>query len=185
MSWRIFSTAVAATAGILLGGLALGCRHVAERKTEGRSTFEFVQPAPPPGMKIAGELAVGDRSQRYVPAKPIGRLAPPVYPAAALGRVTEPTIVGVRITVGVDGRVSDVASSFTHFSTSGFFATEFRAAVDAAVATWTFEPAEILQLETAGDPNGDFQRVKSREKVEAFAEVIFTFRASGKVETGR
>jgi hypothetical protein len=185
MSNPIVSSVVSAlVAGIFFGGGTVSCRHARVTEIEGRSAFKFVQPPPPPGSKTPGELAVGDLSQRYVPAKPLGRLVPPVYPAPALGRMTGPAVVGVRITVDVNGRVSDVATSFAHYSTPGPFASEFRAAVETALAGWRFEPAEILHLETASDPIGDFQRVKSREKVEAFAEVVFTFTATGKVDVG-
>lgn len=173
-----------AAIGLCGFGSGAGCRHVGRVEIEGRSAFRFIQPAPPPGVKASVQLAVADASQRYIPARAKGELTRPIYPAAARGKVQGPVTVGVRITVDVDGRVSEVATSLAVFSTPGPWAEEFRVAVEEALAAWRFEPAELLQLETVSDPQGDFQRVKVRERVEAFAEVVFTFTATGKVEAG-
>lgn len=170
----------------VLGVSGFGCAQRAQSVAfgEGRSAFRFVQPPPPPGMGVSGEVAPGDPLQRYVAARPIGELASPVFPAAALGKLRAPMVVGVRITVGVDGRVTEVEPSIRIFSTPSPLSEDFFAAVRETVETWRFTPAELLQLETVDDPEGKFQRVKVRERVEAFAEVVFTFTADNAVEAG-
>jgi hypothetical protein len=111
-------------------------------------------------------------------------LTTPVYPAAALKAGAGEVIVGVRITVDTDGRVSDVGASPAALSTPSPFAAEFRAAVDSAVEQWRFRPGEVRHLETVHGPDGDYQRMASREKVAWAFDVEFTFNAAGVVLAG-
>jgi hypothetical protein len=93
-------------------------------------------------------------------------------------------MVGVQLTVGVDGRVSDVASSITTLSSPGSFAGEFRAAVESAVRQWRFVPAEIRHLELVKHPQGDYLSLVRREPIEWKLDVQFRFSASGEVAAG-
>jgi hypothetical protein len=91
--------------------------------------------------------------------------------------------VGVRIVVDATGRVADVRPSLAVIAVPSLLASEFQAAVEKAVTQWRFQPGEIRQLELVKDPDGDFQRVARREKIEWAFDVEFTFNATGDVLT--
>ena len=170
----------------LIGGLEAACRHVASSRTpEGTSSIKFVQPPSPPPAKNKGTATRMESPEEAVNAEPILPLATPVCPPAALAAHAGTAIVGVRITVGTDGRVSDVGTSLASLSTPTPFAAAFRDAVEVAVAQWRFKPGEVLHLETVHDPGGDYRRVASREKVGWTFDVEFTFTATGDVVAGR
>ena len=109
----------------------------------------------------------------------------PVYPARALKGRRMPVTVGVRIVVGVDGRVTGVTPSLLVFSTPGPFAGEFFEAVEAAVRHWRFTPARVEHVETVTEQGFSYQRVTRSEGQEAEFDLAFTFTPSGKVEAGR
>jgi hypothetical protein len=168
---------------ILLG--VPGCRHIPEPSPEtGRSSFRFIEPngevQPPPPRDAAEDVQqVG------------GVLLPPqvlpLYPSRALAHHMDRSMVGVRITITAAGRVSDVASSPVLFSTPGPYGDAFRAAVEAAVTQWRFDPVIRLHLEHVSDADSanhqGYWRLARREIVEAQADVLFTF-DSGKVFSG-
>ena len=83
----------------------------------------------------------------YVDAKPVEPLAMPVYPPRALAAHAGDVTVKVDVTVSKEGRVSEMAPDILDFSTISRFHDDFRAAVEAAVSTWRFEPAQIDRLE--------------------------------------
>jgi outer membrane biosynthesis protein TonB len=148
-------------------------------RVEGTSSIKFVQPPPPSPAKDRGVAVRAERNQEVYSADPILPLATPVYPVAALKAGAGEVIVGVRITVDADGRVSDVGTSLAALSTPSPFAAEFRAAVEVAVAQWRFRPGEVRHLETVHGPDGDYQRMTSRENVAGTFDVEFTFNATG------
>ena len=111
-------------------------------------------------------------------------LATPVYPKAVIGHADK-AIVGVRITVGTDGRVSDVGPSLLCISLPSPFSADFQKAVEAAVAQWRFHPGEVRHVKLVTEPDGtNYPRVVSSEKVEWRFDVSFTFTSSGNVLSG-
>ncbi|HVS54319.1 MAG TPA: hypothetical protein VHD62_18330 [Opitutaceae bacterium] len=174
------------TAGGAIVALCGGCRHVAVAPVpiEGRSSFKFIEPAAPEPEKRGASEGPRQPVNALVPPEPIEPLATPVYPSIARGATSLIMMVGVRITVGPDGRVADIAPSFVAMSTPGPFAAEFRQAVDAAVRQWRFLPAEIRHLEPAKTREGQpIWNVTRTEKTEAPLDVMFTFSPSGEVGT--
>ncbi|MCX6954228.1 MAG: hypothetical protein NTV51_18920 [Verrucomicrobia bacterium] len=176
-------------AGALLAGAALaGCRHAvapgAAVPAEGRSSFEFVTPPPAPEAKEAKIAAVEPLAKdEWVPPRALETLARPVYPADALAAKEGPVTVGVRIVVGVEGRVTEVGQSLLTFSTPTRFDAEFRAAVEAAVAQWKFRPAEVRHFTTVTNKEGTYRSMTGSEKTEWALHVAFAFNATGGVET--
>jgi hypothetical protein len=175
-------------AALPLGAMAgPGCKHASPgAEGEGKSSYAFIYKPAPPGPTV-GTPSLGAPQARdvVVQAEPILPLAKPVYPKAALTARDGASLVGVRISVDSDGRVSDVRPSLVCLSTPGPFAGEFQAAVEAALALWRFEPGEVQHLEPANAPDGSqYMRVKDREKVEWTFDVSFTFTAAGDVLSG-
>ncbi len=165
-----------------------GCRHApAVSPATGASSFAFVErPAgPPPARAVTAEPVEQKPIEEYREARPVYPLANPVYPPRALKARAGRATVGVRITVDVTGRVSDVAPSMLVFSTPGPFAEDFRAAVETAVLQWRFRPAEIEKLEFVKTPTVSYNRITSTQKVETQLDVAFNFTATGGVETGK
>ena len=160
------------------------CRHAPARRTEGESSFRFVEPpaAPPPKAKISAGEAMP--AVQTINAQPILPLTMPVYPPTALTARAGAVTIGVHLTVDAEGRVSDVRPSLMTLTMPSPFAAEFQAAAETAVAQWRFRPAEIRHLELVKDQGGDFQRVTGREKIEWTFDVEFAFRLSGDVQAG-
>jgi hypothetical protein len=167
-------------------GLA-ACHHARAPAPAGTSSFTFIdgQPDEPPRLlRGSGSEQPRVPVDALVPAEPVLPLARPVFPPAARGKTALPMMVGVRLTVGTDGRVADVVPSFVAVSTPGPFAAEFRAAVEAAVAEWRFLPAEIRHLVPGRTPQGkDYWNVARTDKTEDAIDVVFTFSPSGEVGT--
>ncbi|HEX2853869.1 MAG TPA: hypothetical protein VHO24_11570 [Opitutaceae bacterium] len=119
-------------------------------------------------------------------AEPILPLVMPVYPASALRVRHTGAVVAVHVVVGSTGSVREVSPSMIGFSSAGPFEKEFRAAVEAAVWRWRFQPAEAQQTEPVALPDGRILRkVIRREPVEATFDVAFTFTSSGDVLPAR
>ncbi len=178
-------------AGLAAAGFALvACRHAPTATTEpsGQSSFTFIEASASAGSTGQGEIATGPRQpvDVLVAAEPILPLATPVFPAAALGRLRVPALIGVRITVDERGWVTDVAPSLKALTMSGPFVAEFQAAVKEAVAHWQFRPAEKRHLVPGrgGPMQEDYWVVTRAEKTEALFDVAFTFTTSGGVLSG-
>jgi hypothetical protein len=153
----------------------------------GTSAFAFVErPAgPPPARTVTTEPVEQKPLEEYREARPVYPLANPLYPPRALKARAGRATVGVRITVDVTRRVTDVAPSMLVFSTPGPFAGEFREAVEAAVRQWRFRPAEIEKLEFVQAPTVSYNRIIGTQKVETQLDAAFTLTAAGGVEMGR
>lgn len=165
-----------------------GCRHAPQplATVEGRSAFRFVEA---PDTSTAGTTAAMAEGPRQpvdvlVTAEPIDPLAIPVFPATALGKLSVPALVGVRITIDARGRVSDVGSSLRALSTPGPFADAFREAVEVALAQWRFTPAEKRHMVPGrgGPLQEDYWVITSAEKTETALDVAFTFTTTGDVQ---
>jgi hypothetical protein len=167
--------------------LALGgCAHdVTSARPAGNSSFTFVDAPAPGGRRSEVSLATEKEPLTvFVEARLVDPVAKAVYPREALSARADTALVGVRITIDVDGRVTDVGESFVSFSTPGPFAREFRAAVEAAVAQWKFTPAKRRHLEPVRlDEGGFFWRNAGEEKIESELNVAFTFGAGGEIST--
>lgn len=121
----------------------------------------------------------------YRDAQAIHPLVMPVYPVKALAARAGAAQVGVRVTVGVDGRVGNIRPSMLAVTiTPPEFADKFREAVEAAVQQWKFKPARVHYLERVTEGEFTYERVTRTEVIEAEFDLAFTFTPSGKVEAG-
>ncbi len=117
--------------------------------------------------------------------QPVGPLAVPLYPRTVPTGSPILIIVGMRITVDKQGRVSDARPSPFAFSTPTPYAEEFHAAVLAATSLWRFEPARIQRAESGRNEQGQGVLMLSpMETTEWVFDVSFTFTGNGKVVTG-
>jgi TonB family protein len=121
--------------------------------------------------------ALADRQEFVVP-RPVGTLAKPEYPAAALAAGAEGT-VGVRITIDPAGRVIRVVDSPVVASTAGAFAAAFRAETERAATGWTFTGGHVDLLEDGKDLDDDgkpdYTRVVQSIPVAVTYDVRFDF----------
>lgn len=175
--------AVAAAASLALAA----CRHAPSPSAvaSGQSAFTFIEAPSPTESARQGEMTSGPRQpvDVLVAAEPILPLATPVFPAAALGRLRVPALIGVQITVDERGWVSGVTPSLKVVTMPGPFVAEFQAAVEAAVAEWQFRPAEKRHLVPGrgGPMKDDYWVVTRAEKTQATFDVAFTFTGTGDV----
>lgn len=175
-------------AGLAAAGFALSaCRHspTPTIPPSGQSAFTFIEAPASTAPAGPAEMATGPRQpvDVLVTAEPVLPLVKPVFPAAALGRLRVPALIGVRITVDERGWVTDVAPSLKALTMPGPFVAEFQAAVKEAVAQWRFTPAEKRHLVPGrgGPMKDDYWVVTRAEKTSAVFDVAFTFSGSGDV----
>lgn len=164
--------------------LVMGCRHHVAPERTGASSFTVVEPPPPPVTAATTQSAELTNYRRYREAEPIGTLTLPVYPKAALAEKFGAATVGVKVTVDVQGRVTDVRPSMLVFSTPGRYADEFFAAVEAALRTWRFVPAAAVDWGPVVENGVTVERALRSEPVEAEFDLAFKFTASGGVMAG-
>lgn len=166
-----------------------GCKHrppavavsPSSQTPLGEASFAIVPDPDAPRREL-------EKNQFYQRPIAKGKLAMPVYPKNALEQRFGAATVAVRIIIGVDGKITDISDSPITLSTSGPFEADFRNAVEEAIRTWTFESAELQQLEDGKDLNGDgkpdFQKVVSVQKIPVYLDLRFDFnivRGSGQV----
>jgi hypothetical protein len=160
----------------------VGCRHAP--LAVGSSAFHFVEPqTPKPAARDPVYTLPDDTPQTFVePAKPIEPLVSPTFPARALGSTAGPILVGVKLSVDSSGSVTEVQQSWKTFTSPSRYESDFRAAVEAAVRQWRFEPAQIQviqRVQRAG--RRDQYVVRHSDPTEWTFEVVFTFNDSGTV----
>lgn len=113
------------------------------------------------------------------PPHPVTELEAPRYPAGALAAVAGTAIVGIRLVVGVDGTVTSMTRSPVVPSTVGPFEGEFRAAAEAAVGGWMFQPAWLAKFGDGPDGDGDgkpdYRVATSIERVGVYLDVRIEF----------
>ncbi len=166
-----------------VAGFAGGCALKPVRTTapvEGRAGFEFERPPPDAAAKDA-KVAVQETlgKDEWVPPRALGKLAEPVYPAAAWAAGAGPVTMGMRVLVDAAGKVADVGPSVRAWSTPTPWAAEFRAAIEAAVAQWRFRPAEVRHCTTVTNAEGSYRSMTGSEKTEWALHVTFSFKVSG------
>jgi hypothetical protein len=149
-----------------------GCQH----KT-GSASAAFVDPHEPT-VHDSRKLDLAKSPQVYVDAQPIQPLAMPIYPRHALGARAGKTVVLVDITVSPDGRVSHAATNIADLSGLNEGADGFFSAIQMAVQTWEFVPAELDTVRA--EPSGRVLVLNS-EKIERVFTVAFTFTQQGGV----
>lgn len=123
--------------------------------------------------------------ENAIPAEPILPLAVPLYPKITPRDRPPLAFVGLRLTIDRSGRVAEVGPSIYALSTPGPFADHFRAAAEAAVAQWRFEPAMLHRFEV--QKGNDARLVlawKGGDVIDWVVEVTFAFRADGLVTSG-
>lgn len=168
-------------AGVVLasGGLMLaGCQHAPQ--AVGQSSFEFVkQHASGSGKGFSPALIGVEPKNLFSPATPIGSLATPIYPPAALAAHAGRVRVMLQVTIGVDGRVTNATPTLSGIPFHGPFTAQFQAAAEAALAQWRFEPAEIRHIEPRDADGTTIWAMTGSEKEETTIEVDFTFAETG------
>jgi hypothetical protein len=150
----------------------------------GQSSFEFL--VDPPARD-----AEHSRYEQFMPPRPIGELASPEYPERALAAGYGPVSLAVRVNIGTEGQVTGISDIPGKPEENGPYASDFRQAVESAVHTWKFNPAELNRFEDGNDIDGDgkpdYQRLVSTEKVPVYFDVRFDFeilQGKGQVKTG-
>lgn len=157
-----------------------GCHHPASATGESSFEFQRVNRAGPPGKGNYVPQLVGTEAKNlFTPANPIGKLAAPAYPPAALAAHAGRTKVVLRVTVGTEGIVTEVAPALAGLPFANPFTDQFQAAAEAAVRTWRFEPAEVRRLEPRDAGGTTIWSVTQSEKREMTFEVTFTFTGNG------
>ena len=131
------------------------------------------------------QLTGSEAKYIYTPASPIGKLATPAYPPAALAAHAGRAKVVLRITVGTDGAVTQITPALAGLPFANPFTDQFQAAAEAAVRQWRFEPAEVRRLEPSDYRGTTIWSVTDSEKREMTVEVTFTFTETGAAEIER
>jgi len=159
-----------------------GCQEIQQPdRVSGRSSYQVVEtPEVPPAMQqgalVLPVLHLGETRRTLVEAYPEGDLASPTYPLAALAAHAGWVILGVRITIDTNGRVSDVQLNPLGLSNAGRFTDDFLQAVTATVRTWKFFPAryhyEIVRQQKGG---GFYWSNLKYEATESFTDLSFNF----------
>ncbi len=183
MRCRVSILAVCAVVGG--GAVAGGCGRatvVAPPRPDGRGTFEFVRAPHSPDAASAKPVVQETTAQEeWLPPRAVGKLAEPVYPAAALAAGAGPVTMGMRVVVDAEGKVTEVAPSVRAWSTPTPWAAEFHAAIEATVAQWRFRPAEVRHFTTVTNAEGTYRSVTGVEKTEWALHVTFSFSVRGGV----
>ena len=155
-----------------------GCHHLPN--VSGQSSFEFVKKRAQAAKKDYSPVLTGSEPKDiYSPATPIGSLATPIYPPAALAAHAGRVRVVLQITIGVDGCVTSVSPSLAGIPFYGPFTEQFETAAGAAVALWRFEPAEVRHIEPRDASGTTIWAMTGSEKKEMATEVAFTFTETG------
>lgn len=177
-----------ATRGFLWGGLLIlaGCHHLPSATGESSFEFQRVNQAGRPGKSdYTPQLTGTEAKTLFTPANPIGKLATPVYPPAALAAHAGRAKVVLRITVGTDGTATEITPALAGLPFANPFTDQFQAAAETAVRQWRFEPAEVRRLEPRDVRGTTIWSVVSSEKREMTFEVTFTFTETGAAEIDR
>ena len=133
----------------LVSLVCIGCQHAPSTPPPtGQASFRVVEI--PAALSAGGDktlqlpvLRLGDTRRSFAEAYPHGDLPSPAYPAAALAAHAGWVIIGVRITIDVNGRVSEVQPSPLGLSNAGRFSDLFMQAVSQTMQNWHFFPARI------------------------------------------
>ena len=165
-----------------------GCQRApASTRLTGASTFRILERPPAPPATGTPTVATGpfEPTDVVVAAQPLGPLASPVFPPAALGKLRAPVLVGVQIVVDDSGRVARIGPSLRALSTAGSQTADFQNAVEEAVAQWRFRPAEKRWMRPVKGSLGqeDFWLITRVEQTEFAFDVSFAFTASGDISS--
>lgn len=167
---------VLTAAGFILGG----CRHLAP--ATGESSFEFQrhsQTSTPGKGGYTPQLTGSEAKALFTPPNPLGKLVAPAYPPAALAAHAGRVKVVLQVTIGTEGRATQVTPALAGLPFASPFTDQFQAAAEAAVRQWRFEPAEFRRLEPSDYRGTTIWSVTYAEKREMTVEVTFTFTESG------
>ena len=158
-----------------------GCRHLPDR---GRSSYEFVKTARATAYR---PVLVDDQPHDlFLPARPLPPLALPAFPPRALAAHVGRTTLMLDLTIGPDGRVVGIVPALGGIPWLGPFAADFRAAAEATVAQWRFEPAQLRHVEPRKDDGTTVWSVTRTQPVEMTVEVAVTFtETTGPIEPVR
>ncbi len=164
--------------------LVAGCRHAPG--PTGQSSFRVVEQPPDrraptkSDAKVVEPTSFDQYREASVQEKTV---VLPVYPARALAAKAGAAQVGVRITVDMEGRVTDVRPSMLAITiTHSGFREDFERAVEVAVRQWRFHPAKVEYIEVVTTKGFTYSRVRRTEMIEAEFDLAFTFTTTGGVQ---
>jgi hypothetical protein len=167
---------------------ASSCRHAVPIPQDvGSASFSVIEPPPVSGsVKSPGEPTMETAHAQYQEAFLASHPVLPVYPGRALAARAGAARIGVRLTIDTKGRVTGVNPSMRTVTLAPpGFAEDFRAAVEAAVRQWKFQPARIEYVETVAERGITYERVKRSEPQETELDLAFEFTAKGGVAAGK
>jgi hypothetical protein len=148
------------------------------KSQSGVASLRFVNPLRTDPPVDASKLRIEVSTTVFSEAEPIEPLALPQYPHAALAAHTGAITIVVKIRVGKDGLVKEVSRSLADTSFPTRFDSDFHRSIEAALAQWRFEPAEISRLEPVKDGP---PIVADSTEAETSFDVEFRFSQSGAV----
>ena len=149
---------------------AYGCKHA----PVGASSFRIEDFKTTAQAVHARDLRIEKPTDVFVDAKPIGNLVNPAYPPQALANRVS-AIISVRVAVNASGVATDEGRGLVDLSLPTPYDHEFRAAVDAALAQWRFQPAKIAHLLPRANQTPVIVGIDVIERTYA---VVFTFSLS-------
>ena len=168
-SRRLMPVTLITAIGLTLGG----CTSV--DTASGSSSYETLRPiedSRPSGPSSEKDVPVTDIRTDYIPYHALGELAKPAYPSKALRSGAGRYVLYATITVGTDGRVSDVSQSLRAVTFPNRFSQDFMDATKAAVSRWRFLPARNDYWRRTSE--GQMVLVKT-EPTTATIDMKFTF----------
>lgn len=167
---------LACLAGIL--SCLMGCarKHALaepapERKLTGITTLAFLPDPSNSGSRLP-------KDEEFLSPYPVETPAP-IYPPKLLTTDCRGGVVYLRIIIGTDGHVGETRDSPLGRTTPGECGAVFRAAVEEAVHTWRFTPAQWRRLAPGDDYDEDgkpdFQRVVDSKLLAVYVDIRIEF----------
>ncbi|MBI2511931.1 MAG: hypothetical protein HYV96_08130 [Opitutae bacterium] len=117
--------------------------------------------------------AMATKVDYFLPARPIGVLAPARYPAARIADGPESVTVAVILKISDRGDVSGIDLDPLAYSTPVKRIVDFVAALRAVASEWEFVPAAVMSAAT--DPGPDGATTLEKRPVASELAVQFTF----------
>lgn len=174
---------------LVLASFTLGCRTAAGPVEP--SPGVSPKPETPPGVsregqvdfEVVGELKpsvpVLEADQEYSAAFPMGPNELPVYPEELLRHNLGRQEIVVRVIIDTQGRVARLEESPVPSNGDPAYRADFVRAVETAVRSWQFAPANIRAFgpgpDDDGDGKGDYILLKSETALTSYHDLRFFF----------
>lgn len=168
------------TVAWLLAAMLAGCvreppplRAPRPDPPRGEVTFRALADIAAPGSQATS-------TEEVLPPVPMPGNLPLNYPPRPLAAGHGPATVVVRVIIDAAGRVEQVMDSPLMESTEDPFFGDFKSAVEGAIRSWVFQPAQWRQLEEGkdfdGDGKADYRRVVRSGPIPVYLDLRFDFR---------